>query len=68
MGCDYTPSEAEVLIQGLKQLIESSDYAEQIPLLTLTPRSWGRAKFESFFTCSERQARYGVYLGDSGRI
>lgn len=68
MGCDYTLSETEELIQGLKRLIQCSDYAEQIRLLTLAPRSWGRAKVESFFTCSERQARYGVYLRDSGRI
>ena len=68
MECDYTLSETEELIPGVNRLIQCSDYAEQIRLLTLAPHNWGRAKVESFFTCSERQARYGVYLRDSGRI
>lgn len=65
---EYTLNEAEELIQGLKQLVQCSDYAEQIRLITLSPRTWGRAKVEAFFHCSERQARYGVYLRDSGRM
>lgn len=68
LAFDYNLNEAEEMIQGLKQLVQCSDYAEQIRLLTLAPRSWGRAKVEAFFNCSERQARYGVYLRDSGRM
>jgi hypothetical protein len=68
LAFDYTLNEAEELIQGLKQLVGCSDYAEQIRLLTLAPRSWGRAKVEAFFNCSERQARYGVHLREYGRI
>ena len=68
LAFDYTLNEAEEMIQGLKQLVQCSDYAEQIRLLTLAPRSWDRDKVEAFFNCSERQARNGVHLRDSGRV
>lgn len=64
---DWTLDEGEELIQGLKQLVVCSDYVEQIRLLTLAPRDWGRWKVQSFFHCSERQARYAVHLRDSDR-
>jgi hypothetical protein len=64
---EYTLDEADELITGFKHLVDSSDYTEQIRLLTLAPSGWGRAKMESFFNCSQRQARYAVYLRDSGR-
>ena len=63
---DYTCNAAEEITQGLKQLIHCSDDAEQTRLLTLAPRSWRIAKVEAFFHFSERQARYGVFLSDSG--
>ena len=65
---EWTVNEAEELIEGFRQLVQCSEYTEQIRLLTLAPRGWGRAKIESFFYCSERQARYGVHLRDSGRV
>ena len=65
---EYTLNEADELIRSFRHLVHVSDYAEQIRLLTLSPSNWGRTKLESFFTCTERQARYAVYLRDSGHI
>jgi hypothetical protein len=63
----YTVDEADEFLTGFKDLVISSDYSEQIRLLTLAPSDWGRGKLQSFFNCSQRQARYAVYLRDSGR-
>jgi hypothetical protein len=65
---DITMDESTELINNFKFLIDTSDYSEKIKLLTLVPKSWGRLKITNFFSCSEHQARYSVYLRDSGQI
>ncbi|CAF1605394.1 unnamed protein product [Didymodactylos carnosus] len=67
LTAEYTLDEADELIKGFKHLVDSSDYTEQIRLLTLAPSGWGRAKIQLSFNCSQRQARYAVHLRDSGR-
>ena len=37
------------LINGMKRLFDSSDYDEQVRLLTLSPTGWGRVKMENVF-------------------
>ena len=65
---DITLSEAGELTTNFKYLVGSSEYSEQIRLLTLAPKDWGRLKIENFFSCSQHQARYSVYLRDADRI
>jgi len=60
--------EATELINNFKYLIDTSDYSETIKLLTLAPKSWGRLKVQNFFSCSDYQARYSIYLRDAGQI
>jgi hypothetical protein len=60
--------DTQELVINFKYLVDSSDYLEKIRLLTLVPKSWGRLKVTSFFSCSEHQARYGIYLRDVGQI
>jgi hypothetical protein len=63
-----TMDEASELINNFKHLINISDHSETIRLLTLVPKSWGRLKITNFFSCSEHQARYSIYLRDAGQI
>lgn len=65
---EMTMNDATELIHNFKSLIEVSDYSEQIKLLTLVPKTWGRLKITNFFSCSEHQARYSIYLRDAGQI
>ncbi|CAF4003510.1 unnamed protein product, partial [Rotaria sp. Silwood1] len=44
-----TTEENESLIDGLKRLFDSSDYDDQVRLLTLSPPTWGRVQIENFF-------------------
>ncbi|CAF3187689.1 unnamed protein product [Rotaria sp. Silwood2] len=63
-----TMNEAMELVNNFKSLVDSSDHSEKIKLLTLAPVNWGRIKITNFFSCSEHQARYSIYLRDAGQI
>jgi hypothetical protein len=65
---DITLTEANKLITSFKHLVASSEYSEQIRLLTLSPENWGRLKIQQFFSCSQHQARYSVHLRDTNQI
>lgn len=52
----------ELLIDGLKRLFDSSDYDDQVRLLTLSPPNWGRVQIEKFFSCNEWQARRALEI------
>ena len=56
------------IVNNFKYLINVSDYSEAIKLLTLAPKNWGRLKIKNFFSCSEHQACYSVYLKDEGQV
>ena len=49
----------------MKRLFDSSDYDEQVRLLTLSPTGWGRVKIENFFGCNEWQARRALEIRNS---
>lgn len=53
------------LINGLKSLFDSSDYDEQVRILTISPPSWGRVKIENFFGCNQWQTRKAMEMRDS---
>lgn len=63
-----TMAELDEFIVNFQFLIEQTDYSEKIRLLTLVPKHWGRTKIMNFFSCSEHQARYSIYLRDAGQI
>ncbi|CAM4790993.1 unnamed protein product [Rotaria magnacalcarata] len=60
-----TVNETDILIDGMKILFKSSDYDEQVRLLTLSPPNWGRPQIQKFFSCNEWQARKAIELRDS---
>lgn len=60
-----TTEESESLISGLKRLFDSSDYDDQVRLLTLSPENWGRLQIENFFFCNEWQARRALEIRGS---
>ncbi|CAF1539642.1 unnamed protein product [Rotaria magnacalcarata] len=60
-----TVNETDILIDGMKILFKSSDYDEQVRLLTLAPPNWGRPQIQKFFSCNEWQARKAIELRDS---
>ena len=60
-----TVSETDILLGGMKLLFKSSDYDEQIRLLTLSPSYWGRPQIQKFFLCNEWQARKAIELRNS---
>ena len=55
----------ESLIDGLKRLFDSSDYDDQVRLLTLSPPYWGRVQIDKFFSCNEWQARRALEIRNS---
>jgi hypothetical protein len=57
-----TTDENESLIDGLKRLFDSSDYDDQVRLLTLSPPNWGRVHIENFFSCNQWQARRALEI------
>ena len=57
--------DTELLVNGLKRLFDSSDYDEQIRLLTLSPPNWGRVQIANFFCCNEWQARRALEIRNS---
>jgi len=54
--------DTDSLLGGLKHLFDSSDYDEQVRILTLSPSNWGRVQIENFFSCQEWQARRALDL------
>ncbi|CAF4598298.1 unnamed protein product, partial [Rotaria magnacalcarata] len=60
-----TTEENESLIDGLKRLFDSSDYDDQVRLLTLSPPTWGRVQIENFFFCNEWQSRRALEIRGS---
>ena len=58
-------SETNMLLDGMKLLFKSSDYDEQVRLLTLSPHHWGRSQIQKFFSCNEWQARKAIELRSS---
>ena len=58
-------SEANALLDGMKLLFKSSDYDEQVRLLTLSPPHWRRPQIQKFFSCNEWQARKATELRNS---
>jgi hypothetical protein len=42
-------SESNELLDGMKKLFVESDTNEQIRLMTISPREWGRQKIERWF-------------------
>ncbi|CAF4173888.1 unnamed protein product [Rotaria magnacalcarata] len=65
---DITINEAKQIVNNFKLLVETSDYDEQIRLLTLVPSTCGRTKITNIFHCSQHQARYSIYLRDADQI
>jgi hypothetical protein len=65
---DVTIDEIDELVTNFKYLVTTSDYSEQIRLLTLAPKAWGRIKMQNFFQCSQHQVRYAVFLRDTDRV
>ena len=64
-----TIEDTEQLLDGFKLLFKSSDYDEQVRLLTLAPSNWGRPQIQDFFDCNEWQARKALLLRSSyGRL
>ncbi|CAM4849682.1 unnamed protein product [Rotaria magnacalcarata] len=60
-----TTEENVSLIDGLKRLFDSSDYDDQVRLLTLSPPTWGRVQIENFFFCNEWQSRRALEIRGS---
>lgn len=44
-----TISESNELVDGLKKLFAESDTDEQVRLMTIAPKEWGRQKIEKWF-------------------
>ncbi|CAF1368187.1 unnamed protein product [Rotaria sp. Silwood1] len=65
---DITINDVNELVTNFQLLVNMSDYAEQIRLLTLVPKAWGRVKTSTFFGCTDHQARYGIYLRDADQV
>lgn len=60
-----TVNETDILLDGMKILFKSSDYDEQVRLLTLSPPNWGRPQIQKFFSYNEWQARKAIELRNS---
>ena len=56
----FTVSETDILLGGMKITFKSSDYYEQVRLLTLSPPYWVRPQIQKFSSCTEWQARKAI--------
>ena len=65
---EITMDESMEIVNNFKYLINVSDYSEAIKLLTLAPKNWVQLKITNFFSCSEHQALYSVYLRDEDQV
>jgi hypothetical protein len=46
---DLLINESNELLTGLKHLFDESDDNEQIRLMTIAPKNWGRQKIEKWY-------------------
>ncbi|CAF5011263.1 unnamed protein product, partial [Rotaria sp. Silwood1] len=60
-----TIDDTEQLLDDLKLLFRTSEYDEQVRLLTLAPSDWERVQTEKFFNCNQWQARKALELRES---
>ncbi|CAF4747989.1 unnamed protein product, partial [Rotaria sp. Silwood2] len=68
-GNEHNPNPHELLVEesnnlltGLKNLFNESYASEQVRLLTIAPKAWGREKIRKWFGSSEHQARESLTL------
>ncbi|CAF4757870.1 unnamed protein product [Rotaria sp. Silwood1] len=54
--------ESNDLLTGLKDLFNESDVSEQVRLLTIAPKEWGREKVRKWFGSTQHQARQSLIL------
>ncbi|CAF1500343.1 unnamed protein product [Adineta ricciae] len=54
--------ESNELLDGLKKLYADSDASEQVRLMTIAPKGWGRLKIEKWFQSKPNQARRSRFL------
>ncbi|CAF2736002.1 unnamed protein product, partial [Rotaria sp. Silwood2] len=59
---DLLISESNQLLDGLKTLFNKSDEDEQVRLMTIAPKQWGRKKIEKWFQSKQSQARRSLIL------
>ena len=59
-----TVNEINMFLGGMK-LFKSSDYDEQVRLLTLSPLHWGRHRIQKSFSCNEPRVRKAIELRNS---
>ena len=57
-----TVSETNMLLDVMKLLFKSSDYDEQVCLLTLSPLHWDRPKIQKFLSCNGWQTWKAIEL------
>ncbi|CAF3890887.1 unnamed protein product [Rotaria sp. Silwood1] len=60
-----TIDDTEQLLDDLKLLFRTSEYDEQVRLLTLASSDWERVQIEKFFNCNQWQARKALELRES---
>ncbi|CAF2988238.1 unnamed protein product [Rotaria sp. Silwood2] len=54
--------ESNDLLTGLKKLFNESNNTEQVRLLTIAPKEWGREKIRKWFESTQHQARQSLIL------
>ncbi|CAF1075168.1 unnamed protein product [Didymodactylos carnosus] len=54
--------ESNELLDGLKRLFDESDEHEQVRLMTIAPKRWGRQKIKKWFHSKTNQARRSLIL------
>ncbi|CAF4875135.1 unnamed protein product [Rotaria sp. Silwood1] len=60
--------ESNDLLDGLKKLYADSNDSEQVRLMTIAPKEWGRQKIEKWFNSKSNQARPSLVLRKNNGI
>ncbi|CAF1544040.1 unnamed protein product [Adineta ricciae] len=60
--------ESNQLLDGLKKLYADSEPEEQVRLMTIAPKEWGRQKIEKWFQSKPNQARRSLVLRKNNGI
>ncbi|CAF5110648.1 unnamed protein product, partial [Rotaria sp. Silwood1] len=60
--------ESNDLLDGLKKLYADSNDSEQVRLMTIAPKEWGRQKIEKWFNSKSNQARRSLVLRKNNGI
>ncbi|CAF3685106.1 unnamed protein product [Rotaria sp. Silwood1] len=60
--------ESNELLDGLKKLYADSNDSEQVRLMTIAPKKWGRQKIEKWFKSKANQARRSLVLRKNNGI